>query len=273
MYDTLAGNGAEGMGQIDDFVIHRWVDAKMLLRELDRDFVDKFESEVRLEAIGLTTPWQPDTGRISAQRLSSEWHRLLEACHELTVQASILQTSAVNLTADANHELPLLEVGKRANYHFRSWFIHAHTLAERTDELINWTAKVYVPDHETRTSLAKRLKRRVYEEFTRYIDEQRNQYTHGARRSWGSAITEDQLWEPLVAVGMTPQKFLDEFHYPEEGTNLSSGKHHRFVALTTSSCDRIGSILQELEAQIPGPQNLPEHGLFRHQADNRHTDI
>ena len=192
------------MESIDDFVNHRWADAKLMLRKLDRDFVDKLECEVRLEAVGLATPWQPDIGRVPALRLSSEWHRLLEACHELTVQASILQTSAVNLTADANHELPLLEVGRRANYHFRSWFIHARTLAERTDEVIRWTTKVYVTDRETRTNLDKRLQGRVYEEVTKHVIEQRNQYTHGARRSWGSGITEDQLWESLVAVGMTP---------------------------------------------------------------------
>ena len=193
------------------FVNHRWADAKATLRDLDRDFVDKYECEVRLKAIGLATPWQPDIGRVPAQRLSSEWHRLLEACHELTVQASILQTSAVDLTADANHELPLLEVGRRANYHFRSWFIHARTLAEHADEVIRRTTKVYVTDRETRTNLDKRQLGRVSEEVTKHVIEQRNKYIHGALRSWGSGVTEDQLWEAHVAVGMTPQKFLDEF--------------------------------------------------------------
>lgn len=240
------------MGSIDDFVNHRWVDAKAKLRDLDRDFVDKYESEVRLQTIGLATPWRPDTGRVPAQRLSSEWHRLLEACLELTVQASILQTSAANLTADANHELPLIEVGRRANYHFRSWFIHARTLTERTDEVIRWTTKVYVPDRETRTNLDKSLQGRVYEEVTKHIREQRNRYVHGALRSWGSGVTEDQLWESFVAVGMTPQNFLGEFHYSVEGNNVGSGKHDWFVDLTTILCDRLGSILQELEANISG---------------------
>ena len=175
------------MGSIDDFVNHRWADAKAKLRNLDRDFVDKYESEVRLQTMGLAAPWRPDTGRVPAQRLSSEWHRLLEACHELTLQESILKTSAVNLTADANHGLPLLEVGRHLDYHFRSWFIHANTLAERTEGTIRWATKVYVPDGETKTNLDKRLCGRVYEEVTQHISEQRNDYIHGARRCLGAA--------------------------------------------------------------------------------------
>ena len=246
------GYGKKSMGSIDDFVNHRWADAKATLKDLDRDFVDRCESEVWLQRIGLAAPWRPDTGRVPAQRLSTEWHRLLEACLELTVQESILKTSAVNLTANANDGLPLLEVGKHLDYHFRSWFIHARTLSERTEEVIRWTTKVYLPNGETRTSLDKHLCGRVYEEFTEHIREQRNQYAHGTVRSWGCGTTENQLWESLVSISMTPQNFLDEFLYLAIGNSVMSGKYQEFVDATTIYCDRLGSILQELEANIVG---------------------
>ena len=241
------------MGPMDGFVNRRWADAKATLRKLDEDFVDKLESEVRLGRVGLTTPWQPGIGRVPAQRLSTEWHRLLEACLELTMQESILKTSADGLTADANHGLPILEVGKHLDYHFRSWVIHVRTLVERTEEVIRWTTKVYMPDSEERTDLDKRLCGRVYEEVTQHISEQRNDYIHGARRSWGSGTTEDQLWESLVAMGMTPQNFLEEFRYPDIGNNVMSGKYREFVDATTIYCDRLGSILEELEENISSP--------------------
>ena len=170
----------------------------------------------------------------------------------MTIQESILKTSAVSLTGDANHGLPLLEVGRHLDYHFRSWFIHASTLAEHTEEVIRRTTKVYIPDGETRTDLDKHLRGRVYEEVTQHIIEQRNDYIHGARRSWGSGTTEDELWESIVSIGMTPRNVLEEFRYPEAGNNVMSGKYHGFVDLTTNYCDRLGSILEELEVSISG---------------------
>ena len=240
------------MGSIDDFVNHRWADAKAKLRELDQDFVDKYESEVRLQTIGLATPWRPDTGRVPAQRLSSEWHRLLEACYTLTRQESIVKTSALNLTADANHGLPLLEVGRHFDYHFRSLFIHIVALAECTEEVIRRTTKVYVPNGKTKTCLDKRLCRRVYKEVTKHHIEQRNDYIHGARGSWEKGTTEDQLWEFIVAIGKTPRNHFDDFEYMTKGCNIMSGKYDVYVVATTNYCDRLGSILEELEANISG---------------------
>ena len=37
------------MPSIDDFVAHRWADAKEALRELDREFVHHHETTVRLQ--------------------------------------------------------------------------------------------------------------------------------------------------------------------------------------------------------------------------------
>ena len=71
------------MATIDDFVNHRWADAKQTLRNLDPEYVSNLESTVRLQHLGLEHPYPADVEDSPKQRLSIEWHRLLESCHEL----------------------------------------------------------------------------------------------------------------------------------------------------------------------------------------------
>ena len=42
---------------IDKFVENRWEDAKEALRQLDPEYVEKFENTVRLQRMQLETPW------------------------------------------------------------------------------------------------------------------------------------------------------------------------------------------------------------------------
>lgn len=238
------------MASIDDFVESRWTDAKATLAKLDQDFVSKVESEVRLQAAGLTTPWEPKgESRKPLRRLSSEWHRLLEACLELTMQEAILRVAADGLTRDATRRRSQVEIGKQGDYHFRSWFVHATTLTERVDDVINWTTKVYVVDRKVRSRINKRHQGQVYQQVTNQISRQRNSFVHSSR-SWAKAMTEEELWEAHVAAGMTPRSFLDELHHPAGGEQLISGKYDQFVALTEDLCDCLGSILQDLELEV-----------------------
>ena len=240
------------MASIDDFVNHRWADAKAELGKLDEDFISKVESETRLQALGLTTPWLPDVGRRPAQWLPKRWHRLLEECLELTIQTSILQTAAVSLTADVNSEMSRIKVGRRADYHFRSWCIHANTLAVRTDYIIDKTIEVYLAESTAADEIAKRHKERVYKQVTVLVDKRRNEYAHGTTRSMSSGITEDELWEGMVASAMTPIRFLDEFHYLDEGSKVICGNYDFLADTTTTILDRLGSILGELETDMTG---------------------
>ena len=238
------------MASIGDFVNHRWTDAKEALRILDGGFVGGLESEIRLRTRGVLAARWGDGEPKPKRRLPSKWHRLLEACLELTMQMKLLQTAADGLKADAHIGMSRLEVGIRADYYFRSWFMHAAALTERTNEVIKWTTNVYVPEHATRTKLAEQQGKRVHEQITEAIERQRDQYLHGAIRSWAKGITEDQLWEGSVAVGLTPQRFLDEVRFPKEERQLRSGKHAKFVPITGAICDGIGSILQDLETDM-----------------------
>ena len=44
------------MASIEDFVSHRWDDAREELRRLDSVFVGKLENDVRLDRLGLISP-------------------------------------------------------------------------------------------------------------------------------------------------------------------------------------------------------------------------
>ena len=110
------------MTTIDDFVNQRWQDAKRTLRRLDSGFVEKVESTVRLESVGLCTPWPADIGDVPRRRLSKQWHGLLEAWLELSMEVSRLEVSAHSLGADAYQDMDPVDVGKRVDYHLSSWF-------------------------------------------------------------------------------------------------------------------------------------------------------
>ncbi len=243
------GQGMKGniVTSIDDFVNRRWTDAKRALRELDPDFVSSLESEHCLQLMGLSMPRQYGVEPRPDKSLSTEWHRLLEACHELTMQACSLQMAAVSMTADANRGMSQVEVGKRADYHFRSWFIHGFALAERTEDVIKKTADVYVDVTDDANEVTKRYHAQVTQRVTRRIKDQRNTYAHGGTRSWGSGITEDHLWEGMVTIRVTPKRFLAEFHYPAEADFVTTGKYDGYVEETEKILDCLGSILQELE--------------------------
>ena len=237
------------MASIDDFVSHRWEDAKEALRKLDGEFVNRSESEHGLQTLGLDMPQLYSAGDRPKRLLSKKWHHLLEACLELTLQARNVQVAAIGLTPETNTMLSTYETGLRADYHFRSWFIHVTALTERTDDVIRKTTEVYIASRDAGRKISKRYRERVKEQIAEPIKRQRNDYVH-PNRSWASGVTEDQLWEGQVVIGMTPSKFLDEFHYPAQGNDMMEGKYDGYVAETTKVLECIGEILHELEVDI-----------------------
>ena len=238
------------MASIDDFVNHRWQDAKEQLRKLDPDFVNRTETIVRLERAGLEPPWTSATvEQQPKQQLSRKWHRLLEVCHGLTTEKSLFEGTAGGLTATANYGLPPVEAGRRFFQHTESWFAHAKTLTEYADRVIDSTVEVYALKPEIRT----KLKERIYKEVTKEgIEGPRNAFIHPQNPPWSSrGITEAGLWERSVAGGLTPHDSLIEYIFPLFGNRLMSGEYYEaFVTRTAEICSAIGSILYELEANI-----------------------
>ena len=232
---------------LSDFVAHRWSQANAELSKLDPRFVSTPENEVRLNKMGLAAPWPSSVGATPIVRLPQEWHQLLEACLELKIQADCLQTAAALLMPEAHAGKPTELTGKETTYHFRSWFAQALALAERAESVIAKTVNLFA---NTQNDMKERFQRRVYREITMHVNRQRQDYLHGFRRSWASGLTEDQLWETSVAVGLLPEMLLEQFVYPEEGQDVQSGGRVFFQARTKEFLAKLGCILHDLEAEL-----------------------
>lgn len=239
------------MTSISDFVNHRWSDARTEFAKLDEDFVSKLDSTVRLESLGLKSPWPPPVDLIPKQRLSSEWHRLLESCIELLFLIGILEASASSLTVSANAHLPPEEVGKRHGYHFRSWFIHAKTLADRATKVIEQTADIYISDPDTRKAIVTQLREKMRSDVTQHIDQQRNHYAHGTMETAAKELTRNDLWEGLIAGWPDHEEVLRRYYYVPQGQTLLDGEYSHFVDTTAGLLGAIASILEKLESQVP----------------------
>ena len=235
---------------IEDFINHRWADAKEALRIRDPDFVTRGESTVGLNRIGLSAPWSVDGREAPKTPLPKEWHHLLEACVELVLQRTCLQAATDGLNAGSNSTLSNLEAGKRQAYHVRSWFIHANTLAERTDHVIQQTPKVYLADTRQAIELERRHKRSVKTKITDYVRTLRHEYAHGVIRSWSQALTKDGHWERGVAIGMTPNDYLDEHFYSPQGQKTIAGTYDYFGPIAAEMLRNLGMILHNLEEEL-----------------------
>lgn len=235
---------------IKDFLDHRWTEAKEALRTLDQDFVSTIENEVGLQGLGLEVPWEVKVDLEPRKRLPSSYHRLLEACLELEMQAGWLKSSASHLRASAHAGRAVEDVGRDSGYHLRSWFAHVNTLGERAESVIEWTIRVHPPAKSQRTQVNRNFKGQVYDEVIKHVQKQRDQYSHGTTRSWVSGLTEEGLWEGMVASGMLPSQFLTKIRYPERGSALLRGKYEGFVGATEEIFTRLGTILRRLEVDL-----------------------
>ena len=233
---------------INDFVEHRWAHTRQKLRKLDPDFVRRVEETVRLQDLGLEAL---GVGGSPKRRLSKKWHTLLEDCDELVRKATILQTVIDCFIADSDGEMSSVEIGRRFFYHMRSWFIHAQALAEQTQRVISSTTSCYISDREVDKKLTKCHRKSVKSQVIRTVKQERDEFAHATAKSWSTSITEDNLWEPSVAAGLTPRMSHDEFIYPSMGERVKSGMyHHPLTEKNGIVFQRLGGILQQLEEDI-----------------------
>lgn len=240
------------LATIEDFVDHRWTDAREALRKIDGTFVKKLESQVQFDELGLSAPWPfSDIERLPTRGLSTEWHRLLEACTDLILQLSIFEESTALLEVDTSGERSWVKAGRQVLLYIRSWVIVAQALAERVNGVIECTTKVYWDDLTTQNQLSKSFRSRVQQEVIQTLNA-RNEYVH-ANRSWAKGITEDKLWEGIVAVGLQPSRLYDQFVYPSQGELWMTGHYAGFANAAVAIRNRLGSILEDFEASIPSP--------------------
>ena len=97
---------------IGDFVDHRWMDAKEILRKQDPDLVRKVETRGQSEHDWLT----PASG------LSSKWHTLWAACDELHLLASMVQAAGGYVNRCVN------DIRRRPSQPLIQWRFHPHTV-------------------------------------------------------------------------------------------------------------------------------------------------
>ena len=226
----------------DDFVNNRWMDARERLRQLDPNFVNDLESTVRLQNLDLDTSeqvfglfapvyrsdlatptwgWRPIqsdysiVARKPRRPLSTEWHKLLDGCHELIMQVSILHTAAEYLNADSYQGKSHTEIGKSDVYHWRSWFIHAKALAERVVGVIELTIGLYIEGQSKQRELIRNYRDSVHEQVATRVERQRQDFVHANRPRWAKNTTTEGLWEGELAADSTIHRSLEEFVYPK----------------------------------------------------------
>ena len=242
---------------IDKFVENRWEDAKEALRQLDPEYVEKFENTVRLQRMELETPWTANPSDKPRRRLSKTWHVLLEGCQELVEQTMVLQTSADCLKRESFQNLLPQIAGSRADYHWRSWFIHSVALCERTEAVVRKTLDVYCQNLETKRELRERHVSAIRSGVKEYAVNKRDSYVHANRGSWSRGITKEQLWEGAISISIKPRQQLEQFWLPRHGQRAQNGEHDVFATFTHEIMIRLGDILKALEEDLAAVVSNP----------------
>ena len=228
------------MPSIDDFINRRWADAKEEMRGLDPNFVDELESSDYPEGL--------IRNRTPRQRLSTEWHRLLGYCCDLSARASLVEIAARSLKALAD-EVPQSEVaGRQASYHIASWIIYLNALCESVEKVIKGTTALYIYDKNVR----KRKEQRYCDsanKYTKEIQKARNGFAHAGTLG-GESITANSHWEAFIAVGITARMLQDDHYRQIMEDELKQGDPNRYIDATERFLEHFGSILGELEKDI-----------------------
>ena len=228
------------MPPIDDFVEHRFADAKEALRGLDPEFVHSHETTVRLQNLNLWSPVYRDPSDPPRKRLPKKWHALLEGCSELVWRVMILRESASRLTAGSAQGMTEERAGAQSYFALRSWFVHMVALCEQVETVIRRTLNVHAEDPGHRQRVSKKFVSLVRKRVRDHVNEQRNEVAHGDRGSLSQAITEDGLWEAAVSMGQTPALALKQFHLPSQGERAQAGQYDQLVELTEYRCQELG---------------------------------
>ncbi len=239
---------ARKLKTIEDFVCNRWADAKEALRALDSDFVSTMETRLAIESIYLFAP--PDmvakSEKQPTKRLYKHWHKLLEACFELTVIARNFQACYSTLTSEAIHAMDDVEAGKVFVYGFYTGVFYQDAVIQHTKTVISYVSKVNgVPNQRKKHyhELADVLKKQT--------DDARNAIAHGGGVV-AQALTAEQWWEVSVALGMNPSYLLDEQVYAERGKRLRSGAYDPILKTGTQEfLEKVASLLHDFEQELP----------------------
>lgn len=240
---------------IDDFVSNRWADAKEALRKLDCEFVDQLDAVVRLQRLDLWAP--PDMYAQSEKppwkRLPKEWHELLEECFELTVMIRNYQTCTSNMTSEAAKGMSDIEAGRLFMYSFYTWVLYQDAVIDHTKAVISLASKIYRSPKLTPNQLKKHYYDKANTLKRKATKEKRNAVAHGKEGFISQGLTEDQLWENNVVIGILPHHVIDN-HYEESGRRVHSGYYDKIMSIGPQGfLEEISNLLHSFEKEIGTP--------------------
>ncbi len=245
------------MPTIDDFVNNRWADAKEALIQRDPEYVRKVEDlvkedESKSHLIVLSPEAIPtfEVKETPRKPLTTKWHKLLESCYEMTMQADIIRVIATSLTGSQIKHAPNEIAGRLFLYHFRSFPIHVKVLFERAHDVIRKSAEVYLSNRRSIEQLAVRYRQAINQETPDFLNEIRNSYVHARKQNWAGKVTAEHSWEPAVVIGQTPRIALEALLYPQLGSQFKSGKYAYFADAAEIILEGFGTILHNFEDDL-----------------------
>ena len=130
--------------------------------------------------------------------------------------------------------------------------LYQDAVIDHTKTVISLTSKIY----GSREGTPNQLKKRYHDEADTLKRNEgvRNTIAHGGSGGTARGLTEGQLWENSVAVGMLPRQFI-EYHYDERGESVHSGDHLDEVIETgvQAFLDDVARLLHDFEQEISAP--------------------
>lgn len=238
---------------IDDFVDHRCQDAREALRELDPEFVNELEILVRSEETH-----QPELSlagpiKMPRRELSREWHKLLAACLDLTMQVEILRVPAHALDHRTVRQMGDDRIVATLDYHLRSFVVHARVLGKVSDLVIDTFISTRLAasiGNKGQTKLGKKYRDRVYSGITKHVNGLRNQIVHPGEGLWGQVITREHRWEGPIAIGFTPKMAIEQLVFVDFVQRAQEGGYDELNDVVDAFAQRLGLILHDLEQEV-----------------------
>lgn len=184
---------------IGEFLLARWEEVKEELSSLDPKFVQTVSSWVSLQERGFQLP---DNLPQPSERLSSDYHHLLEATFEVMRQLDRIYLTVERALSATNR--------RDALYYSDTWIEATHNLCDKINRVVEYSCKVH--------DLGRRKGKYVdgVNRIKEKIGTVRHGLVHGERQAGGvpsKGITQDQLWETGVALGLP--NILDWIPDPE----------------------------------------------------------
>lgn len=234
------------MDEIYKFIEHVWADAKKELSQIDTQFVATIGTTKRLQQ-GRQF-WVPSVH--PTQRLSKQWTEILETTTDLVWQVELLSHSAHVRSAALARRTQGQQAGRQRDYAFTNWIHQAYALIKKVDRLITLICQIYLGRQSNWQSTRRKFVDQLNNDVKANLDKIRTPLAHGAGGNgmFVRGITEDLLWEHLVALEFKPVDLA--FFIFEAVPQQLSKQPDRPKSVTEEVLRRIGRILQTLEHEV-----------------------